>query len=72
MIGCQYDNGDCMQLCDFTQCPLELIGDGNCDTQCNNTLCQFDGGDCQNTTYCNPDETDPWKQCHTAWIGDGW
>lgn len=31
-------------------CPSAWIGDGYCDSSCNNTLCDFDGGDCLNGT----------------------
>lgn len=27
-------------------CNETLIGNSNCDTECNNTYCNFDGGDC--------------------------
>ncbi|XP_066593721.1 N-acetylglucosamine-1-phosphotransferase subunits alpha/beta isoform X2 [Prorops nasuta] len=30
-------------------CPWAWVGDGSCDLACNTTLCEFDGGDCENT-----------------------
>ncbi|XP_017890690.1 N-acetylglucosamine-1-phosphotransferase subunits alpha/beta [Ceratina calcarata] len=30
-------------------CPWAWVGDGSCDPACNTTLCEFDGGDCDNT-----------------------
>ncbi|EFA84682.1 putative glycophosphotransferase [Heterostelium album PN500] len=31
-------------------CPNNWVGDGFCDAACNVTLCDFDGGDCNNST----------------------
>ena len=32
-------------------CPPSWIGDGYCDSACNNTECERDGGDCNTTNY---------------------
>jgi len=53
----------------FCQCapgcdPIRMVpGDGQCNIECNNEACSFDGGDCEGecATDC------PWN-----WIGDGW
>jgi len=41
-------------------CEPSWIGDGNCDSACNNEACNWDGGDCGVTTcgdgLCNPNE----------------
>ena len=34
-------------------CPSNWIGDKFCDAACNNTACDFDGGDCLNRTATN-------------------
>ncbi|GAM17280.1 hypothetical protein SAMD00019534_004550 [Acytostelium subglobosum LB1] len=31
-------------------CPNNWVGDGFCDPACNTTMCDFDGGDCDNST----------------------
>ena len=43
---CNYDGGDCNQLCDFTQCDYLSLGDGICDSGCRNAECGFDYCDC--------------------------
>ena len=52
------DEVECAPGCDST-----WSGDQVCDTACNNTACQFDGGDCDDE--CAPG-------CPTSWIGDGY
>ena len=32
--------------CRATGCPLDWIGNGQCNDECNNDACSFDGGDC--------------------------
>ena len=69
ILDCQFDGGDCLQLCNFTECNIKTMGDGNCDSGCNNTNCDWDGGDCTegfgNRTVCG-------DSCEVAWVGDGW
>ena len=43
---CNYDGGDCNQLCNFTQCDYLSLGDGVCDSECRNEDCGFDYCDC--------------------------
>ena len=45
--GCQFDGGDCAQLCDFEICTPDLIGNGYCDLECNNKNCMYDFGECK-------------------------
>lgn len=32
-------------------CPWIWVGDGSCDTVCNTTTCEYDGGDCNSTNH---------------------
>ena len=43
---CNFDNGDCNQLCNFETCNITNWGDLICDLSCNSTVCNFDGNDC--------------------------
>jgi hypothetical protein len=49
-------------------CPEVLIGDGMCDSYCNNKECSYDGGDCN-----TPDmhQEDCFIFCGNSQIGDG-
>jgi UDP-N-acetylglucosamine-lysosomal-enzyme len=65
-------------------CPSAWIGDGYCDASCNNTLCDFDGGDCLNATANTRGGNWWWNNnqsggkfdkycapgCPDSWIGD--
>jgi hypothetical protein len=35
----------------FTGCPLDWLGDGECDSACNIMACNYDDGDCPTPTY---------------------
>lgn len=88
---CGFDKGDCdshtnaawralrgtddeRQTCS-SSCRLWMIGNGVCDTQCNNIECGFDGGDCDNVSavlevdYSAKPEV--YQFCAKEWIGDG-
>ena len=77
-VGCQFDGGDCFQLCNFTKCNIETMANGNCDAGCNNTECGWDGGDCNvefgELTVCNNNHgfVDRFERCNVTWVGDGW
>ena len=45
---CNYDGGDCNQLCNFTDngCNYISLGDGICNPECRNDACAFDYCDC--------------------------
>ncbi|CDJ68252.1 notch (DSL) domain-containing protein, putative [Eimeria necatrix] len=89
---CGHDKGDCdsktnasMQairkkngnnkICD-SSCRLWMIGNGVCDSQCNNIACGYDSGDCDNVTavvevdYSVKPEA-VYQFCAKEWIGDG-
>ena len=76
---CDWDGGDCNQLCNNTCNIYESFSNGYCDSDCNNTYCSFDNGDCAdigNQTYCNQysvdlNDTNP-SLCQTDWINDAW
>ena len=65
--NCEYDSGDCNQLCDLEECDVTGWTDTICNSACNSTECDYDGYDCDspltcaNTTLCNP-----------LMLGDGW
>lgn len=49
---CFYDGGDCQgQLCGPDLCILTWLGDGECDTNCNNRACEYDRGDCDQMSF---------------------
>ena len=55
---CNYDFGDCNQLCDFEECTVTGWTNGPCDSNCNTTECEYDGYDCgglecADSRYCN-------------------
>ena len=52
-LNCQYDTTNCANDPTCT-CPSFMLGDGVCDSICNNALCNFDGGDCASTSECSP------------------
>eukprot|EP01084_Bolivina_argentea_P199749 341731_1 len=52
---CLYDQGDCIQLCNFTNCNVDEINNGICNEECNNIDCRWDGGDCENIVCTMPD-----------------
>ncbi|MEA1958913.1 MAG: LNR domain-containing protein, partial [Chloroflexota bacterium] len=45
-------------------CPYTSVGDGVCDSACNNAACSYDGGDCT-TGYCA-------TGCPWSYVGDGY
>ena len=68
-------------------CPNSWLADGYCDKACNNSECDFDGGDCNNVTLDNdPKNTVPtWvaeymkakalychEGCSDNWLADGY
>ncbi|OEH76664.1 notch domain-containing protein [Cyclospora cayetanensis] len=67
-------NGSEGEVCNST-CRLWMVGNSVCDSQCNNTACRFDGGDCDNVTavieldYSAKPEV--YQFCVKEWIGDG-
>ena len=67
------DNLNCpddgLDDCDWTVCSGTWIGDGECDSSCNNSDCNYDGGDCSELLSellrgCEAD-------CELHWLGDG-
>ena len=47
----------------------ELVANGVCNDESNNTDCHFDGGDCITTQATT---TNPMEGCHEGWIGDAY
>ena len=53
-------------------CPPNWIGDKYCDTACNTSSCDWDGGDCANRTKPGPlhgyghSWSSPWRSSHHA------
>merc|ERR1719271_1316908 len=43
--ACLMDNGACCTQ-DYSSCYGYMVGDGSCNSVCNNLVCGFDGGDC--------------------------
>jgi hypothetical protein len=62
-------------------CNAAMTGNGRCDTACNVEECNYDEGDCVNTTKPTPTPTTPptptptiaqcADYCFITWIGDG-
>lgn len=65
------------------KCPNSWINDGYCDKACNNQLCDFDGGDCNNTSNSNNLNNNQGAEiqritnnfycapgCSTSWLAD--
>ena len=63
------------------KCPNAWIRDGYCDKACNNSLCEFDGGDCNKTQTFHADVLQNETQrlttdfycsagCSTSWLAD--
>lgn len=52
-LNCQYDTTDCIDE-PTCGCPESILGDGYCDTACNNALCNYDNGDCVSSGECSP------------------
>ena len=54
-VECNYDNGDCNQLCTF-ECNMTLWFNDVCDISCNTSVCNYDFYQCLNidnsTQYC--------------------
>ena len=50
------------------ECTSSWLGDGTCDSACNNAACEFDRNDC--ATQNNPDVYSD-CECTSSWIGDG-
>lgn len=75
---CSYDGGDCLQLCDLTECALETLGDGHCDFGCNASTCNYDEGDCAANggdagyAECDGSHRSGEHECHPEWLQDGW
>ena len=49
--SCRFDTGGCTED-SGCGCPASFIGDGLCDSDCNNAECNFDGGDCEDPPDC--------------------
>ena len=67
--------GDCNQLCDTDICTWELNTNGVCDTECNNTNCDFDFFNCldaNKTCFYNDENVN--ETCYNGWIfeSDQW
>ena len=70
---CQFDGGDCIQLCHFDKCDYKLLGNGVCDEGCNTEYCNYDEYDCvelDNYDLCQ--STFDEHGCNATWINDGW
>ena len=77
MAACDYDGGDCIQLCKCWD-KQELLGNGECDPICNTTNCDWDRFDCkqlddqQYFDECNKTFVAGEHECDPKWINDGW
>ena len=60
---CGWDDGDCNQLCNFTQCTIRQ--DGICNPYCNSTECSWDANDCKRSNFDCPDS------CSNYLLADG-
>eukprot|EP01068_Selenidium_serpulae_P008998 Selendium_serpulae@DN5127_c0_g2_i1.p2 len=60
-------------LCDecASGCAVWFIGNGFCEPECNNNLCQFDGGDCWETD-CSVITWSEWGECNVSCAGPGY
>ncbi|OMJ88702.1 hypothetical protein SteCoe_9326 [Stentor coeruleus] len=54
IYDCNYDDDACTEHCS-TGCPTIWIGDGICDPNCYNSLCDYDNGDCDCSIGCISD-----------------
>lgn len=52
---------DCINLCEDTGCDTSLLGNSECNSECNNDECAWDFGDC---AYCA-------QGCTEVMLGDG-
>jgi hypothetical protein len=62
--ACYQDNGDCATTCAQRGCNSALLGNGVCNSACNNAECGFDNKDCSlilytTTTYASKEYPDP-------------
>ena len=57
--------------CDPADCPAPWLGDGYCDSICNNEACGFDEGDCEGTAPVDPANDYCAPGCPPNWPGDG-
>ena len=48
------------------ECSEYMLGNGECNSECDNDECNGDEGDCWVETTCNG------TLCRDIWIGDGW
>lgn len=85
---CNYDGGDCNQLCDSQLCPTNLWFNDVCDSSeysgCNTTDCAFDFYTCisrsnNDTCFIGFDEDDDFnftdseiEICYQVWTEDSW
>ena len=56
---------------DPADCPTPWLGDGYCDSICNNEACGFDEGDCEGTAPVDPANDYCAPGCPPNWPGDG-
>ena len=75
-LGCHWDGGDCLQLCECLkdETDYKMLGDGHCDKECNTTNCKYDQYDCVTTSnkICNDTYYLGQHECDPDWIGDNW
>lgn len=57
---CNYDRPACVEVSPNTLCFQSMIGNGQCNQECNIAVASWDGGDC----FCSPG-------CYDYMLGDG-